>query len=373
MALKIIDLTVELRRIQFLVTDLIPLGYVSFVGALEGAGKTMLSSLLAVQMSRPDGRGQFLGQFVPRGPVIYVNTDAADGEARPVRYWLEMHATMYPDADLSLITVMEPSGAGLTPDEFRELLSIAREMKARCIIIDSFMSTFPGIDGNRLDQAMVPMLALRDLASQSGAAVIVLDHLPKKRPQEREGDRGIMGSTGKSAQARAVHLLTRVPPHDVDGREVLRWDVRKNSFARSGYAMGVEVERLTDEDGRMYGVNVQVCDLPDEPHRRDTRLDRARSAVIALLTASPGQPIAYAELEATAVRNGTLKARSAQQAVREAVGSLGECVEARGRPRVYTYTAQASPQRHDTQDEAVPVFDDALRPDSPGQVEVLMW
>ncbi|WP_083653462.1 AAA family ATPase [Deinococcus marmoris] len=342
MALKTIDLTAQLRRIEFLVPGLFPLGYVSFLAAREGVGKTLLSAALAWQMTRPDGRGEFLGQPVKRGHVIYLNTDAADGEARSVRFWLEQHKAAYPDGDMDGVTVLESTGAGLTPEELEQLLTLAREKEAVCIIIDSFMATFPGLDSNKLDQAMRPMLALRAFAAQTGAVVIVIDHLPKKAANEREGDRGVMGSTGKTAQARSVHLLTRVPPKEVEGREVLRWEVRKNSFAKSGYALGIEVDRIEDEDGRVSAVHLEVCDLPAEEDTRDTRGDRAKAAVLSLLIDKPGQPLTHAELLATAIKGGNVKERSAKQAVKEALGTLGAQVEImqlpkRGAPRVYTY------------------------------------
>lgn len=342
MALKVIDLEVDLRRIEFLVPGLIPAGYITFLGAREGVGKTTVATALAWQMTRPEGCGEFLGRPIPSGPVIYLNTDAADGESRPVRYWLEQHRQTYPDGDMSKIKVLESTGAGLTPEELGELLGLARAWGARLVIMDSFMGTFPTLDGNKLDQAMRPMLALRDFAAQTGAAVIVTDHLPKKAANEKEGERGIMGSTGKSAQARAIHLLTRMPPRDVEGREVLRWEVRKNSFARSGHALGIEVDRLEDEEGRPAGIHLTPCDLPEEPEGRDTRSDRAKAAVIAALTAQPGISVPHKELLDAAIKGGNLQERSAQQAVREALGALGPQVQeiklkARGAPRMYRY------------------------------------
>lgn len=349
MALKVIDLTAQLRHIDFLVPGLIPAGYITFIGAREGVGKTTLMAALAWQMTRPAGRGEFLGQPIQPGPVIYLNTDAADGEARSVRHWLEQHRNTHPDGDMNGVTVLESTGAGLTIEEFTELLNMAREMKAACVIVDSFMGTFPGIDGNKLQDALRPMIALRDFAAQTGAAVIVLDHLPKKAANEKEGDRGIMGSTGKSAQARAVHLLTRVPPRDVEGREVLRWEVRKNSFAKSGHALGIEVERLEDAEGRVYGVHLNPCELPEEPEGRDTRSDRAKAAVIALLSERAGQAVSHGELLAAAIKGGNVKERSAQQAVREALGNLGGLVRevrmgGRGAPRAYVYGAEVQPE-----------------------------
>lgn len=337
MALKHIDLHTPLLRIGFLVPELIPFGYITFVAAREGVGKTTLLTALAWQMTRP--KGNFLGRPVPRGPVIYLNTDAADGESRPVRYWLEQHRVTYPDGDISLVTVLENTGAGLSPQEFIELLELAEQLGARCIIIDSFMGTFPGVDGNRLDAVMLPMIALRDFAARTGAAVIVTDHLPKKAVGEKEGDRGVMGSTGKTAQARAVHLLTRVPPKEVDGDDVLRWEVRKNSFAKSGYSFGVEVQRAFDDEANALSVTLTPYDLPEEENG-DTRSAKATAAVIAHLEASKGAVVAYAALLAIAIERGNLRERAAREAVRQALAQIWERLEVvkqpgRGDPKAY--------------------------------------
>ncbi len=342
-ALKQIDLHAPLNRIEFLVPDLIPCGYITFLGAREGVGKTTLLTGLAWQMSRPSS-GEFIGRPVPHGPVIYLNTDAADGQSRPVRFWLEQHRATFPDGNMNGVTVLENTGAGLSPDEFKELLTLAEAKQARCVIIDSFMSTFPGIDGNKLDAVMLPMLALRDFAARTGAAVIVTDHLPKKAVGEKDGDRGIMGSTGKTAQARAVHLLTRVPPKEVGGLDVLRWEVRKSSFSKSGYALGLEIQRSFDEEDRAVSVHLAPYDLPDEEASGDTRGTRATAAVMAYLEASNGEPVAHAALLALAVERGNLRDRAARESVGRALGLMWERIEevkqpARGAPKAYRLKA----------------------------------
>jgi AAA domain len=342
-ALKEIDLSAPLERIEFLVPDLIPCGYSTFMGAREGVGKTTLLTGLAWQMSRPGG-GEFLGRPVSPGPVIYLNTDAADGQARPVRYWLEQHRAMFPDGDMNGVTVLENTGVGLSPEEFMELLSLAEQRRARCIIIDSFMGTFPGIDGNKLDQVMGPMIALRDFAARTGAAVIITDHLPKKAVGEKEGDRGIMGSTGKGAQARAVHILTRVPPKEVEGRDVLRWEVQKASFAKRGYALGLEVERTFDEEGAALSVHLTPYDLPEEDSSTDTHGGRATAAVMKHLESSGTQDVPHAELLALAIERGNLRDRAAREAVGRALGLLWDRIEevkqpGRGAPKAYRLKA----------------------------------
>jgi AAA domain len=349
-ALIRIDLITPLEPIEFLVPALIPHGYITFLGAREGVGKTTVLTCLAWQMTRPRG-GEFLGHPVPRGPVIYLNTDATDGRSRPVRHWLEQHRATFPDGNMDEIEVYENTGVGLSPDEFAELLRRAEQIHARCVIIDSFMGTFPGIDGNKLDAVMRPMLALRDFAARTGAAVIVTDHLPKKAVGEKDGDRGIMGSIGKTAQARAVHLLTRVPLEEVDGCDVLRWEVRKSSFSKSGYALGLEVQRTYDEKDRAVSVTLAPYDLPDENMCSDTRGARATAAVMALLNGSGGETVTHAALLALAVERGNLRERAAREAVRQALSLLWDRIEeirqpGRGAPKAYRLQTNSGVECH---------------------------
>ncbi len=349
MAWRTADLTAQLRPITFLVPELFPIGFLSFVAAKQGTGKTMLLTALAWQMTRPAGRGTFLGRPVAHGPVIYVNTDGADNnEARAVRYWLEQQQALYSDGDIDLIKVVE-NDTLVDREELADLLSMARELGAVCIIIDSFMTTFSGVDGNKLDQVMGPMMALRDFAAKTNTVVIVVDHLPKRMAGEKLGDRGVMGSTGKSAQARSVHIITDASPEDTTGREILRWRVDKHNFARSGYDFGIEVHREFNEEGRPAAVRLEPCELPDQDHR-DTRADRATAAVMAHLQASTGD-VPHAELVAVAIEKGNLKDRAARDAVGQAVGLMWDRLEVveqpkRGAPKVYRLKAALDTDCH---------------------------
>jgi AAA domain len=328
MALKTVNLSNPLAKIEYAVPDLFPLGYISFIGAREGVGKTTTLTGLAWQMTRP--AGEFLGVKVKPGIVIFVNTDAPDGESRPVRFWLEKHRATFPDGNLEKIIVIEPSESGLTPDDMKDLEKLAIEHSAALIIIDSFMGAFGGLDPNRLEQQMRPLGSLRDLASRTGAALIVTDHLPKRAPGEREGDRGLLGSVAKTAQARAVHLLTRLEPKDCEGRNVIRWMVQKQSFSHKLEPFGVEVILEGDDQDPNRAVRLTRCDLPGEA--TGTGQYRAKRAVMDFLEATAGQWFRRARLLEVAVTGGNVKERMAADALREAFGAFGDRLEHRPDP-----------------------------------------
>ena len=64
-----VNLTAPLEKIRFVVPDVFPAGFISFLGAREGVGKTTILAGLLWQMTRPQG-GEFLGWRVPHGSSI---------------------------------------------------------------------------------------------------------------------------------------------------------------------------------------------------------------------------------------------------------------------------------------------------------------
>ncbi len=274
MGLKRIDLHTPLPEITWAWEDLIPQGFVSVVGALPGEGKTVLLTALAWQTTRPEG--ELLGRKVGASGAVYVDFDAATGDGRAVRGWIERHKAAFPDGDMGRLVVLEPAADtyGLGEEELAELEGVVKEARAGLVIVDSFMAAFP-LDVVKAHQVQAVFYHLRRLALSTGAAVVVIDHLPKPMNGEQAGARGLLGSIAKVAQARSVHILTRIPPREVEGRHVLRWDVLKNSFAPVPEPFGVE---FVFEPGL---VSVVEAALPEGSV--NPRKDKAQAVVLTLL------------------------------------------------------------------------------------------
>ena len=329
------NLSKPLVKIEFAVPNLVPKGYLSFVGAREGVGKTMLLTGLLWQMSRPDG-GDWLGMPVRSGSSIFVNTDAPDGESRAVRYWLEKHRTTFPDGDISRVTVLEPEEGGLSPSDMDKIKQLILESGASVVVIDSFMGAFVGFDSNRLEKIMGCLKALVNLAAETGVALIVTDHLPKRAAGEKDGDRGIMGSIGKSAQSRAVILLTRIPLSECQGENVVKVDVTKQAFSKRLETFAVSIRVEDDENIETSKVYFDPYDLPDQ--RTDSGKYRAKQAVKRKLETQ--EWVAHAELVDIAKRSGDLQERQARTAVQEATEEAKPRLEerkkeTRGAPKEY--------------------------------------
>ena len=167
------------------------------------------------------------------------------------------------------------------------------------------------------------MAELRELAALTGAAVIVTDHIPKRAPGEKDGDRGIMGSVAKSAQARAVHILSRVDPKECDGQNLMRWEVHKQSFAPRLEPFGVRLVIEGDDLDPARLVWVERCDLPGEENGQD----RAERAVTRFLEARAGETFKRSEILEVAISGGNLRERWAVEAMKKAFGAFGDRLE----------------------------------------------
>lgn len=331
MPLKRPDLQQSLSPLEWVVDGLILQGYINTIASLPGEGKTALLTGLAWQTSRPNGT--FLGRAVAPGTTLYVDFDAP-GDGRTIRYWLDKHKRAFDDGDLNKVVVLEPDidTYGLAGEELEQLTRTAEETEAKLILIDSFSSAFPSIDPIKLVQVQGPLWYLRRLAQETGAAVIIIDHLPKPVSGERAGARGIIGSVAKSAQARAVHILSRIPLKDVQGKNVLRWDATKMSYSARPKPFGVE---LRFDKGAVF---IEAIDLPQG--HGETRTERAVRAIQDCLERHRGQVVTHQALVDVALQEADLRKRATADAIRIVKDRYGKelitsVLPGRGKPQGY--------------------------------------
>ncbi len=337
MPLKQVDLTAKLDPLDWYIDGLILKGYLNMVASLPGHGKTAMLTGLAWQGSRPQG-GEFLGEHVSPSVTIFVDYDAP-GDGRSVRFWLDKHRAAYPDGDMSKIIVLEPDGDtyGLQEGELVQLGDTIERTGASLVIVDSFMAAFPNTDPVKLTAVQGPLWYLRRLATKTGAAVVLIDHLPKPMTGEVAGARGVMGSIAKPAQSRTVHLLTRVPAKEVQGRNVLRWDVHKMSFAALPEPFGVELHFTAD------AVRIEETPLPDS--YGETKSEKAIRAMQSVLELKRGMVVDRKELLDTAITEGNVRQRAAAGALKELLERLGDTIAVvqlpgRGQPVGYRLKAE---------------------------------
>jgi hypothetical protein len=312
--------------VAWLWNGLIPMGCLSLIGGPPGVGKSSLVAGLEVSVA---AGLPFLGAGVLEGEVIHVDFDT---DLRLQYPWYRRAATGMgvPDSALERIRYAHPANglSSLDPGRIDQLRADVISRGVRLVVIDAFSSAFPYTRVNDADQVAQVIARLR-LLSEAGAAVLVLDHTPKPGPKD-PGGRGLLGSQIKSAGARAVHLLSRVPPKDVGGRDVLRLETHKNNLAPLGPAIGVE--RVWNGEG----VRFELFDLSDL-EAMDSSLERAKRVLMAILRAESEAVPREVLLERVTQQAG-VAARTFDRAIGAAMAD-GE-VEAiplpkRGAPRLY--------------------------------------
>ena len=209
-----------------------------------------------------------------------------------------------------------------------------------------------------------PLWYLRRLALETGAAVVLIDHLPKPVSGERAGARGLIGSVAKSAQARAVHILSRVPPKEVQGQNVLRWDVTKMSYGARPEPIGVE---LRFDSGAVF---IDPASLP-EGHG-ETRTERAVRAMQDHLEAHRGEVVTHRTLLEVALQQGNLRERASAAALRLVKERYGDelatvFLPGRGKPQGYRLGLEREPTAtlHQMAEEASATPKDLSHPHLP--------
>ncbi|AWN24262.1 hypothetical protein DKM44_14350 [Deinococcus irradiatisoli] len=321
MPLTKIDVTQPYQEISWLVPDLIPQGHPTIVAALPGAGKTTVVAALAWVMSSSEEDRMFLDRPVPGGATIYVNYDSPTGDGRSLRYLLAQLQVADPSGRMNLIHILEPDKEtyGLGDPELAQIKTLALEQGVKLIVLDAFMTCFPEINANKLSEAMGPLTALRELATETGAAVVIIDHLPKPQAGEKVGARGVMGSIGKSAQARAVHILDLVKPEDADGRHLIRWRVDKMTFGPVPKPFAVE---CLHQDG---GLLLTVGTVDEV--LKETRTAKALQLMHRALIEAGEEWTARKDLVELARSEAALGATAAKQALDTLLAKLGSKVE----------------------------------------------
>lgn len=327
MAVKRLLLPPEPPEVEWGVEGLFPRGYVSLVFAHQGQGKTRLVSFLAVQAARPEGRGLFAKRRVRHGRVVILDADDPGGLGYAL--WINRFLKAYEDADRGLVDLRSVEG-GLTPEDVAVLEAELKEDPPAFLVLDAFSSAFLGVDVVKPHLVHAPMRALTALAHSLNTTLILLDHVGKLAPGQSVAQKGALGSVVKLASPRAAFALERMPPREVEGRDVVKLTCVKQSYAPLPPPIGLELVWLQEEEG---------CYFKPYPLPEGQSLEEKAEAVILLVLQEAGEEgIPRKELLEEAVRRANVSERTAKAALSALRGrGAVEVVElpGRGAPRVY--------------------------------------
>ena len=334
MAVNKLDLPTVPPKASWAVTGIIPVKHTSMIYAPAGVGKTRLVSYLAAQLTRPYASGLFLGHEVQGGRVVILDADDPTGYGYAV--WLNRFLAAHVDTRRELIDLRSITG-GLTPDDVTELQKELKDNPPRLIVIDTFASAFVGLDILRAHHVQLALVGLAKLAKDLNCAVLILDHVGKLQPGQTVASKGPYGAA-KTFTPRAVFALSRVPPKEVEGRDILKLECTKMSYAPEPPPKGLEI--TLEENDTV--ARAKLADLPGK-----TLLENAVKAIEDELIAAQGEPVPRKLLLNAAVEEANITQRYAEKALDKLIDKLGTRLEvltlpSKGSPKAYRYVLSSS-------------------------------
>ena len=327
--------TVKPPPVTWVVHNMLQADAANYVAGEPGVGKSWISSDLAVSVAT---NTPFLGRQTQQGSVLVINFD--DTETLPRQYAERTaRARGYELADLPLY-YWEPR-----PDEakplhgvmdsavFDELAFQIDALKPKLIIVDSFSSAFPSLDGNKGPDIVRMHEVLRQLRIKSpGACMVLIDHTPKEVVMQSKR-RGVSGSQQKNGQVRAGHIVSRVEPSEVGGEDVLRWDFFKINGAPPQKSFAIDREQTATT------AKLTVRDLPERD--RAPKSTQAYEAALTFIQTAGEDGIARTALIEKVATIANVARRTIEQVLNDEVHDHPQVIErslgGRGNPKGYKW------------------------------------
>jgi len=227
---------------QWVVEGMIPGGEVSLLVSDGGIGKSWL--LLALAETIANNGHTFLGHYCTPGNVVYLDMELDQAwcaaRVRMIDAGLLKqgvitqrggHETFYLESPrITLDGAAKfldrlpplPGEPEIEPGAFDYLRNIIRQANASVLILDPIAELWGNIDENAASETSPVLKALRVIARETGAAIVVAHHTNKGRIEER-------GSTAIRNAAGAMYILTW---HIENGMRTRRLECNKLRHAK---------------------------------------------------------------------------------------------------------------------------------------------
>jgi energy-coupling factor transporter ATP-binding protein EcfA2 len=139
-----------------------------------GSGKSVLAPHIGYAVAQGE---EVLGRRVKKAPVLYIAAEAP--HTMPPRIEaLRKQWDEAPDFHL-LVGDIDLNGPGADTC-IRRIIATAREIGAGLVFLDTFAAAFPGLRENESDDMGRAVKTFRRIANGTGAAVVVMHHIPKE-------------------------------------------------------------------------------------------------------------------------------------------------------------------------------------------------
>jgi hypothetical protein len=260
------------REVEWLWPGRIPLGMVSIIDGDPGLGKSMISLSLAAAVSR--GRPIVAGAPVvgPAAALILALEDSAEHTITP-----RLRAA---GADMKLVHIVEGARRGegtdravSLPDDAGLVRAAILRYGAKLVVIDPIKDYLSGaIDAHNDQSTRGALVALKRVALDTGAAVVLLRHLNKKSGEAALYRGG--GSIAFGAVARSSMVVGRVP----DTADTCALAVAKCNLAPPCPAVAYRVETDGGRPYVVWGEELEISAddlLPAAPVRATKRVTAA--------------------------------------------------------------------------------------------------
>ena len=201
---------IDPREVRWLWRGRIPLGRLTVLGGIPGAGKSYLTCDLAARISTgtpwPDGAQNVSGSVL----IVSAEDDPAD----TIRPRLDAcHADVERIHVLSAVRRLTPDGDEReTVFTLADVVALEEAMKGipdlRLVIIDPIGSYMGGgVDAHRDSEVRSVLAPVAQLAERYGVAVLIVAH--RRKGSAGTADETVLGSRAFTGIARAVWHLTR--------------------------------------------------------------------------------------------------------------------------------------------------------------------
>ena len=262
---------IESRKVEWLWYPYIPFGKITIVQGDPGEGKTtFILSLLSILSN---------GEKLPcsdhriSGKAIYQNTE--DDNADTIKPRLEKHGANCGN----ICFIDKQDGLYLEDDELKD--SVIRS-GAKVLVLDPIQAFIgENTDMNRANAVRPRMNKLKEIAENTGCAIILVGHL-NKNSGGKASYRGL-GSIDFSAAARSILLIGRSPDNG---------DIRIVAHQKRNLApIGTSLE-FTLNDGKVEWLGESDISAEDlmagnSPDKANSKIDEATAVLTSYLANGP--------------------------------------------------------------------------------------